>query len=178
MVNGGRVGWAPAPCHWGPPSGATQPGSRVASATPCRHHLWGAGPRSHLMASSMSLKDRSASSNLLRASWAAVGAEWGKVRAPTHIQEEGEGELDTPASRPQEGPAGLTSCRPHPAAQTPGSQGIGARAPGAPWLPTHEDGTSQQHPVRRQRGPGAGRGGTGIPSPRCPLQAWFFGAYR
>lgn len=101
----------------------------------------------YLMDSSMSLKDRSASSNLLRASWAADGGWRGEeVRGtPTLIQRKGEGGtqtcllLHTPPGllwlRLGPGrPSG--SCQPqsrlHPTTKALGFRGNSSRAPRAP----------------------------------------------
>lgn len=94
MINEGPPGgWSPAPCHLGP--SPQEPLLSLGSSgcldnsllpPPLGELSCGAGRDStllwpYLMDSSMSLKDRSTSSNLLRASWAAGGGKVGdKVR--------------------------------------------------------------------------------------------------
>lgn len=144
---GTRAGWAPRP--WGPSLQQPLPPPHVAWATPGCRLLWGqqqAGwgrAPGYLMDSSISLKDRSASSNLLRASWAAGG--WGRAgqRGP-HCHP---GRWTCPLPLAPWLWAKTVPCqlqgRPHPAAQALSSPGSGPRAPRAQLAPGPPAGVAQ-----------------------------------
>lgn len=134
----------------------------------------------YLMDSSMSFSDRSASSNLLRASWAAGGGAGGQRRPHPHPGGWGTGfhgcgcvllyadfalakgfaQTDLRASPATE--------QPQLAAQACGSGGTGARTPGA-----RQERHKQTAALGEAEGPlGVGEGGTGL------LQAPFLDSPR
>lgn len=141
------------PATWGPPSGATQPGSSSCLGNHLSSPPLGSQPALipdgllHVPQGPLGLLKLVAG---LLGSW---GAERGKVRSGAPAQSRktgGGGALDTPAAPPpgllwgrrhQEGPAGLPSCRAHPPPRLVVPKGSGPGLLGRQWLPAHEGGT-------------------------------------